>query len=433
MEIILLIIIIVLLGLIIVSYSFKSLDFVAICLICCFLASTITGLMKHLDITTFVAFINFEAIILVLCMSIITKILEESNVLEFVAIKLFKLSGGNQRAFFYLLCITAAILGAIITDDFLIICILAPIVIRLCYYLKTRAGTYLLGLTISTSFGGLFTPFSGGENIIISTYFHLTTLYFVQYYWLFGFILIFSTIILMDRLLLTKEPKIEKQQSRIVLDMIDTDVIVKNKKMFYFNSVAFIITIILLVILPLLYLTAAFAALILVLVNRKFTGKKMSDTLKDIDWELIFFFISLYIVVGCMLEAGFEEIFMALPLKDLNVFVVGVIILIIVSVCAGVMINTPIALILVPIIDLLISEGFSPTILLFALIIGLTVGDNLIPQGSARNLMTYKLAKKAGVPNLSYKRMLKAGIIITIFHVSLAIVWMFLMWIFQIE
>ena len=64
----------------------------------------------------------------------------------------------------------------------------------------------------------------------------------------------------MDRFILSKEPKIEEQQKRFVIDLIDTDVVVKNKKMFYINSVAIIITIILFAILPLLYLTAAISA-----------------------------------------------------------------------------------------------------------------------------------------------------------------------------
>ena len=84
-------------------------------------------------------------------------------------------------------------------------------------------------------------------------------------------------------------------------------------EMFYFNSFAIIITILLFAILPLLYLTAIISAMILVLVNRKYTKKPMATLLKDIEWEIIFFFISLYVVVYCLEVAGFEDLFKGIP------------------------------------------------------------------------------------------------------------------------
>ena len=69
------------------------------------------------------------------------------------------------------------------------------------------------------------------------------------------------TMFLMDRQILRKEPKIEEQQKRVVLDLVDADIMIKNKVMFYFNSIAIITTIVLFVIIPWLFLTAAISAL----------------------------------------------------------------------------------------------------------------------------------------------------------------------------
>jgi Na+/H+ antiporter NhaD/arsenite permease-like protein len=157
-------------------------------------------------------------------------------------------------------------------------------------------------MTICINIGSIITPFSSGENIIISTEFHLDTLYFIANYWIFSFFILFATIFLLDKFFLNKEPQIEDIQKIYVLDLVDANVMISNKKRFYFNSIAIVITIILFAILPLLYLTAAFSAFLLVLINRKYTKKKMSEFLKNVEWEIIFFFISLYIVIGCLLE-----------------------------------------------------------------------------------------------------------------------------------
>ncbi|MFX0017774.1 MAG: SLC13 family permease [Promethearchaeota archaeon] len=428
MNLILLIIIFCIFAFILISYASKNLDFVAISLLGCFIAATITGLLGSIDIRGFIEYIEFEAIIVILCMSIITKLAQDSNILEFLAVKLFKFSKGNRRIFLYLICLITTLLAAIISDV-VVVLILAPVVIRLCRFLKIRAGTYLLGMTICINIGSIITPFSSGENIIISVAFGLDTMYFIVYYWGFSFLLLFITVYLIDKFFLSKEPEIEQNQKRFVLELVDSDVMISNKKLFYINSIGIIITIILFAILPLLYLTAALSAFILILINKKYTKKKTSDLLKDVEWEIIFFFISLYVVIGCLTAAGFEELFKGIPFGVLNPFMLSLVILIIVSFISGFVANTPTALIFIPIIEFL--QGSFPSIpLLYSFIIGINLGGNLIPQGAACDMMTLKIAQKFDVENMNFKRLLKVGATFAIIHIILSIGYLFLLSLF---
>jgi len=395
-----------------------------------FIGATITFLFLNVQFTEFIQMIEWEAIIIILSMSLITKVAQDSNILEFVAVKLFKLSRGNQRTFLYLLCIITTLLAAIITDV-VVVLILAPVVVRLCHFLKIRAGTYLLGMTICINIGSMITPFSSGENIIISTYDwsppvpDLNTLYFIQYYWIYSFLLLFLTIFLIDRFLLSKEPKIEDQQKQFVLELVDADVMIKNKKYFYFNSLAIIVTISLFAILPLLYLTAIIAALLLVIVNKRFTKKPMGELLRDIEWEIIFFFISLYVIVGSLIKAGFAEIFASLPFQFINPILLSFILLITISLISGFVANTPTALIFIPIIDTLIASFNFPYIpLIFSLIIAVNLGGNFIPQGAAADMMTLKVARDNSVENLNYKRLLKIGATFALIHLLFSMLYL---------
>ena len=428
MNLILLIIIFCIFAIILISYASKNLDFVAISLLGCFIAATITGLTENIDFKIFIEYVEFEAIIVILCMSIITKLAQDSNILEFLAVKLFKFSKGNRRIFFYLICLITTLLAAIISDV-VVVLILAPIVIRLCRFLRIRAGTYLLGMTICINIGSIITPFSSGENIIISVAFGLDTLYFIVYYWGFSFLLLFITVYLIDKFFLSKEPEIEQNQKRFVLELIDSDVMISNKKLFYINSIGIIITIILFAILPLIYLTAAISAFILILINKKYTKKNTSDLLKDVEWEIIFFFISLYVVIGCLTAAGFEELFTGIPFDVLSPFMLSLVILIIVSLISGFVANTPTALIFIPIIEFL--QGSFPSIpLLYSFIIGINLGGNLIPQGAACDMMTLKIAQKYDVENMNFKRLLKVGATFAIIHIILSIGYLFLLSLF---
>ncbi|MEJ2293615.1 MAG: SLC13 family permease [Candidatus Lokiarchaeota archaeon] len=432
MDVPLLALLFLLFALIIASYSIANLDFVAISLICMFYGATITGIRNGIGFSTFVGYVEWEAIIIILSMSIITKIAQDSNVLEYVAVKLFKLSRGNRRVFLYLLCVITTLLAAIITDV-VVVLILAPVVVRLCHFLKIRSGTYLLGMTVCINIGSIITPFSSGENIIISTAFNLDTAYFFQYYWIFSFLLLFLTIFLIDRYILSKEPNIDEEQKLFVLELVNADIMIKNKKLFYFNSVAIIITIILFAILPLLYLTAIISALVLVLVNKRFTRKSMGELLRDIEWEIIFFFISLYVIIGCLLQAGFRDIFTSIPFGIFDPILLCIIILISVSLISGFIANTPTALIFIPIIGTLIEDFPIPSVpLLFAFIIAINLGGNLIPQGAAADMMTLKVAQDSGVENLSYKRLLKTGAIFAIIHIGCALLYVIFLFFFPI-
>ena len=430
MNLPLLIILLVLFIVIIISYSIKGVDFVAISLFCMFLGATITGIQLGIGIDEFILDVEWQAVIIILSMSIITKIGQDSNILEYVAVKLFKISRGNRRIFLYLLCTITTLLAAVISDV-VVVLILAPVVVRLCHFLKIRAGTYLLGMTVCINIGSIITPFSSGENIIISTAFALDTLYFIQYYWIFSFLLLFLTIFLIDRFLLSKEPEIEEQTKKFVLELVNADIMIKNKKMFYFNSFAIIFTIVLFMILPVLYLTAIIAALILVIVNRSYTKKSMGELLRDIEWEIIFFFISLYVIIGSLLKAGFQEIFIMIPFELLNPILIAFILLILLSVISGFVANTPTALIFIPIIQTLITTFNFPSVpLLFSFIIAINLGGNLIPQGAAADLMTLKVAQDSGVENLGYKRLLKTGAVFALIHIASAMGFLFILIIF---
>lgn len=421
-DIPLLIFIMIIFALVIISYTLEEADFLSISIILSFLAATITGIALNLNLEDFIGHINFEAILIILGISVITKIAQDSNILEYISVKLFRLAGGKRRRFFLLLCTLTTLLAAVITDVVVVI-ILGPVVIRLCRFLRIQAGTYLIGMGICVNIGSTLTPFSTGKNIIISTAFNLDTVYFIQFYWVFAFILLAITIFLMDRMFLQKEPHIEKQTKKLYLDLINDDVVIKNKKMFYFNSIAIVITIVLFVIIPELYLTAIFSAFILVIVNRRFTEKKAVQFFREVEWEIIFFFISLYLIIGCALEAGFKDLFELIPFGMLPPFLIPIIVLVFVSVISGFVANNPVAVILLPIIEVLSKSAGSTVPIYFAFIFGLSLGGNLIPQASSVNMMTLSIAKEAEVDNLNYNRSLKVGSTFTLVHVGVALIY----------
>lgn len=430
MEIISAILIFIIFIIILISYSKEKLDFVSISLLGMILCIVIVSLSTPVTFEEFMDYIEFKALIVILSMQIISQILQESNVLEYVAIRMFRLSRGNQRLFLYIICLTGAILAAVISDV-VVALILVPIIIRICNFLKIKAGTYLLALTIVINIGSILTPFSSGENIIIAQHFQLDTIYFVTYYWPIALISLFLTILFIDILILRKEPKMEFEQSQLIMEILDPSMVITNKKLFTFNGIVFLLTIISFVIFPEIYVVALIAAMIMVLVNNKRGERPLKEILKEINWEIIFFLIALFVVIGCLQIVGIFDLFQLGALQNFNIYIISLIILLMVSLLSGILANTPTMLVFLPIIDSLIGDyNFSPVPLIFALLVAVNLGGNILPQGAMCDVFTLKMAQENKVENFTFKRLLKNGAIFAGIHILIASIYLIFLCLF---
>lgn len=215
------------------------------------------------------------------------------------------------------------------------------------------------------------------------------------------------------------------------MELIDKDVLIKNKKKFYFNSIAIIIIISLFIFLPELYFTAMIASMILILINKKFSKISLHDMLDDIEWDIIFFLIALYVIVGAILEAGFGEIFTQIQFETINPILLYFILLITISLMSAFVANTPTTLIFIPVIEALINAGLSPIILLTIFIFGIHLGGNIVPQGAAAHITTLNIAERSGVNDLNYRRLLKIGLILTTVHLVLILGYIYFLLLFN--
>ena len=64
------------------------------------------------------------------------------------------------------------------------------------------------------------------------------------------------------------------------------------------------------------------------------------------------------------------------------------------------------------------------TPLLVAFILGVNLGGNFLPQGSACDMMTLDLAQKHGVSDLSYRKLAKVGGLFALLHILIGIVYL---------
>lgn len=201
-----------------------------------------------------------------------------------------------------------------------------------------------------------------------------------------------------------------------------------NSNVFYKNLVALMIFFALLIFIPNILFVGLFGMLLFVFINPRLkeSGRKQPDLshyLKEVDFKLIFFFICLFVLVYCFEVTGIikliEEFINYIAPQD--IFLLSIFILVFTSILSGFLDNVPVTVIFIPVIHVLVSSGFSASPLLIAFILGINLGGNFLPQGSAADMMTLELSTKYCVDGMNYKKLLKIGGLFALFHILLGI------------
>jgi Na+/H+ antiporter NhaD/arsenite permease-like protein len=353
-------------------------------------------------------------------MQVIVQICEKHKIFQWIALKVLHRTKGNHRQFFYWICAISSFSAAIIADITVAI-IFIPLVVRACKILKIDATPYLFAISFTINIGSLYTPFSSSENILIAEVFGLDVQWFLGAFTLYVIPILFLTLFVLDMVFLRKITPPAEERKQILLEIMDPDLVIINKKQFKLNSLYFILIIIGFVVFPHAWAVAAFGAIMMSLLNRT----PLTDLVAKIDWKIIFFFISLFLLIGCMVISGLFEIvgvWTGNILSD-NVLLAGITVLLLISVLSGFLAQVPTAIVFINLLQNIYGTAVPPLILM-GFLFGINLGSNFLPQGAACDLMALNLAEKNGIKGFNYKTLLKNGSLITLFHIFNSIVYM---------
>ncbi len=389
---------------------------------------------RHLE--GYIDAIEWEVVFFLIAMFTIVEILNEARLFHTIARWIVKKFKNNIRTMFYAICIVSTLAASII-EDLSVAIIFIPIIILTCDELEINPAPFLLGMTICINIASTLTPFGSPENIIIAINFDLNLWDFVSRLGLYFVITTALTLFLLDKLVLSKNLD-EKWTSQCEDgDYTDKqspefdplhDVTIESKVVIK-NLIGFVIFIILLIVIEEIYVVGLIGMVLFVFLNaeKKENGHyhpQLSRYLSKVDYKLIYFFMCLFILVFLMEKNGTVELIEIQfeRFNSSNIFWLSVILLIVTSLLSGFLDNAPVTIIFLPIINIL-SDGATGelTPLLMAFILGINLGGNFLPQGSACDMMTLELSRKHCVNDLTYRRLTKIGGLFALLHILLGI------------
>ncbi len=390
--------------------------------------------------------VDWEVIFFLVSLFTIVAILEEQCIFQEVARRITTKFSTNTRAFFWVICLISTVSAAFI-EDISVAVIFIPMIISTSQKMKINPAPILLGMTICINLASTLTPFGSAENILIANHFNLSSTWFFTNLGIYFVVGTLSTLFLLDRFVLKKHlgdiwiPHCEENEEPIKNEHFEEHELViledpLDKKIFYRNLVGLAIFFVLLIFIQNILFVGLLGMLLFVFINPRLNtaGKRKPDIsfyLTKVDFKLIFFFISLFVLVFSFEKAGIIALLetFVLAIAPANLFLLCVMILIITSILSGLLDNVPVTVLFIPIIEALIEPplAFSSIPMLIAFILGINLGGNILPQGSAADMMTLDLSKKYCAEDLNYRRLLKVGGSFAIYHIILGIGYLALM------
>jgi len=163
----------------------------------------------------------------------------------------------------------------------------------------------------------------------------------------------------------------------------------------------------------------------------KFINKgSVLEGLKSLDWETTFFLIGVFILVGSITLTGWIEIianFLS-GLVGKNIFL-GYTLIVFISVFLSAFVdNVPFLVAMLPVaISMSDKLHINPSLFLFGLLIGTSLGGNITPIGASANIVACGLLRKEGY-EVKFKDFLKIGLPFTLAAVSVAYLFIWFVW-----
>ncbi|MDY0053591.1 MAG: SLC13 family permease [Bacteroidales bacterium] len=347
--------------------------------------------------------IDFNTITLLLGMMIIVSTLKFEGFFSLIASKTISYSHSRNKLLIIIVFITG-IASAFLVNDAVVL-LFTPIIISICRKTNLNPIPYLIAEILSSNIGSAMTITGNPQNMLIGISSNISYLDFLIKLLpisIIGMIIIVFIVKLFYR---------KHFNDKSILEF-ETDYKYDFKKM-RISVLIFLLVIIGFFFGKILSLSIPIIALIGASLILLFGKAKPSSVIKDVDWVLLLFFASLFILVSSIQSLGLLDSFINIELNENLSSVIGLHSLSLVM--SQILSNVPYTVLMTPLMDVVNNEN-----LWLALASSATLAGNATIIGAMANLIVIESAEKENV-KISFWEFFKIGIITTLITLILSI------------
>lgn len=351
--------------------------------------------------------VDFDTIMLLLGMMLVVGLFKETGFFQYLAIRAAKLAKGRPWVLLVYLGLVTSLVSMVL-DNVTTIIIIVPVTVSLADILGISPFPFLMSEVLLSNIGGVATLIGDPPNILIGSAAGFGFVDFLTHLApivLLAWIGAQAVLLFMFRKDLAKTPSnveslMGMDERRAIVDPLTT------RRML----VTLAATILLFFIHELIGLEPGLVALIGACMGLLWVRPDFDKILQDIHWDVLLFFIALFVIVGGLESSGVIETLGSgiAALSRHSIMLAAVVILWGGAIASGVISNVPFTIAMLPILKSLTAQGLDVGPLWWALAIGVGFGANLTPLGSAANVVVVSLSASIG-DKLTFRRWAASG------------------------
>ena len=363
-----------------------------------------------LNPTYFVQYIDFNVIFLLVSMMIIVNITTRSGVFSYLANELLKMTKGHPVLILIALGIFTAVVSAFL-DNVTTVILIMPITFAIARKLEIDPIPYLLTEVFASNIGGTATLIGDPPNIIIGSAAGFSFMDFVSNLTLVVAVILIAVLAVMvlffrKKLATTAEKMKEAANIDNTHTITDVPLMVRSMIVLALVILGFVTH-------DITHIETCVAAMLGASFLLLF--EKPTDILRDVEWNTIFFFIGLFIIIGGVEASGGIKLMAEwiLRVTQGSQEAASMLILWASGIISGIIDNIPYTATMSPmLVEIQKTMGADYTTpLWWCLSLGACLGGNMTMIGAAANVIVSESASKEGHP-MFFLRFMKYGVIV---------------------
>lgn len=372
----------------------------------------------------FVNYIDFNVIFLLVSMMIIVSISTRSGVFSYIANELLKLTKGHPIKVLVALGLFTAFVSAFL-DNVTTVILIMPITFSIAKKLDINPVPFLLTEIVASNIGGTATLIGDPPNIIIGSAGGLSFMDFINE--LTGVVIVILIAVILFMVLCfrkTLKTTAEKMQE---ISKIDNSKTITDKSLMIRSLIVLALVIAGFVLHDSIHIETCIVAMLGASILLLF--EKPTDILRDVEWNTIFFFIGLFIIIGGLEASGGIRLMAEWILKVTqgSENATAMIILWASGIISGIIDNIPYTATMAPMIseiqNVMDSEYAYP--LWWCLSLGACLGGNMTIIGAAANVIVSENSAKEGHV-ITFMQFLKYGIPVVFISLTISTIYIYL-------
>ena len=370
-------------------------------------------------------YIDFNTLGLLVGMMMMVGVIRKCGIFEALAIWATKITRARPMILLALLSVITAIASSLF-DSVTAVLLLAPMSITLARRMEIEPYPFLIMEILISNIGGTALMIGNPPNVMIGS---ATGLTFNAFFMNLapGVVLTMLVIVPILAFIYRRDLTMKKPLRAEQLQALDPLSEIKDWSLLYKSLIVMAITILGFVLHSVIHIPTAVLAMAGATVLMVLSGTDVEEAMAYVQWDTLFFFMGLFVLVGGLEEAGVIDALAhaALTVTDGDLLVSASLIMWLAAIASAFVDNIPFTATMIPVITQMQQlMGSQADVLWWSLALGACYGGNGTLIGASPNLIIASLAGQEGY-RISFLRFMKLSFPLMLLSVLVAQVYIY--------